>query len=47
MLAKNMTKEQVDIQIEKQHLRVVIRDAAGEQEYELNLDLYGEVRCLC
>ena len=45
MLAKNMTKERVDIQIDKQHLRVVIRDAEGEQEYELDLDLYGEVSC--
>lgn len=43
VLAKNMTKERVDIQIDKQHLRVVIRDAEGEQEYELDLDLYGEV----
>ena len=45
VLAKNMTKERVDIQIDKQHLRVVIRDAEGEQEYELDLDLYGEVSC--
>lgn len=45
VLAKNMTKERVDIQIDKQHLRVVIRDAQGEQEYELDLDLYGEVSC--
>lgn len=43
VLAKNMTKERVDIQIDKQHLRVVIRSAEGEQEYELELELYGEV----
>lgn len=46
MLAKNMTKERVDIQIDKQHLRVVIRDAEGKQEYQLDLDLYGEVSCI-
>ena len=45
VLAKNMTKERVDIQIDKQHLRVVIKDAEGEQEYELDLELYGEVSC--
>lgn len=44
VLAKSMTKERVDIQIDKQHLRVVIKDAEGEQEYELDLELYGEVR---
>lgn len=43
VLAKNMTKERVDIYIDKQRLQVVIRDAEGEQEYELDLDLYGEV----
>lgn len=43
VLAKNMTKERVDIQIDKQRLRVVIKDADGEQEYELDLELYGEV----
>ena len=46
MLAKNMTQERIDIQVDKQHLRVVIRDAEGEQEYELDLDLYDEVSCL-
>lgn len=46
VLAKNMTKERVDIQIDKQHLRVVIRNPEGEQEYELELDLYDEVSCL-
>lgn len=45
VLAKNMTKERVDIQIDKQHLRVIIRDAEGEQEYELDLELYGQVSC--
>lgn len=43
VLAKNMPKERVDIHIDKQHLHVVIRDSEGEQEYELDLDLYGEV----
>ena len=46
VLAKNMTKERVDIHIDKQHLRVVIRDAEGEQEYELDVELYGQVRPL-
>ena len=46
VLAKNMTKERVDIYIDKQSLQVVIRDAEGEQEYELDLDLYGEVSYL-
>ncbi len=43
VLAKNMTKERVDIHIDQQHLRVVIRDAEGQQEYELNVELYGQV----
>ena len=43
VLAKNMTEERVDIQIDKQRLRVVIKDADGEQEYELDVELYGEV----
>ncbi len=43
VLAKNMTKERIDIQIDQQHLRVVIRDAEGQQEYELDVDLYGQV----
>lgn len=43
VLAKDMTKERVDIHIDKQHLHVLIRDAEGEQEYELDLELYGEV----
>ena len=45
VLAKNMTKERVDIHVDQQHLRVVIRDAEGEQEYELELDLYDQVTC--
>ncbi len=43
VLAKNMTQERVDIHIDQQHLLVVIRDAEGEQEYELDVDLYGQV----
>ena len=43
VLAKNMTKERVDIHIDQQHLRVVIRDAEGQQEYELDVELYGQV----
>ncbi len=46
VLAKNMTKERVDIHIDQQHLRVVIRDAEGQQEYELDVDLYGQVSYL-
>ena len=43
VLAKKMTKERVDITIEEQHLRVVIWDAEGEQEFELDLPLYSKV----
>lgn len=43
VLAKNMTKERVDIHIDQQHLRVVIKDAEGQQEYELDVELYGQV----
>lgn len=43
MLAKKMTKERVDITIAEQHLRVVIRDAEGAQEFELDLPLYSKV----
>ncbi|DBA95298.1 hypothetical protein WJX82_009900 [Trebouxia sp. C0006] len=43
VLAKSMTKERVDIHIDQHHLRVVIRDAEGQQEYELDVDLYGQV----
>lgn len=42
-MAKNMTQERVDIHIDQHHLRVVIRDAEGQQEYELDVDLYGQV----
>ena len=45
VLAKKMTKERVDIKIEDQHLSVIIRDAEGEQEFELNLPLYSKVSC--
>lgn len=45
-MAKNMTKERVDIHIDQQHLRVVIRDAEGQQEYELDVELYGQVSCI-
>ena len=41
-----MTKERVDIHIDQQHLRVVIRDAEGQQEYELDVELYGQVSCI-
>lgn len=43
VLAKKMTQDRVDIKIEEQHLSVVIRDAEGEQEFELKLPLYSKV----
>lgn len=43
ILAKKMTKERVDINIQEQHLSIVIRDAEGEQEFELQLPLYSKV----
>ena len=43
VLAKNLTPERVAVHIEKQHLRVVTKDADGEQDYELDIPLYGQV----
>lgn len=43
VLAKKMTKERVDINIQEQHLSIVIRDTEGEQEFELQLPLYSKV----
>lgn len=43
VLAKNLTPERVAVHIEKQHLRVVTKDADGQQDYELDIPLYGQV----
>lgn len=44
VLAKNLSPEHVSVSIQEQHLRVTTKDADGEQDYELDVPLYGQVR---
>lgn len=44
MLAKNVTAERARVDIQPRRLRIEILSQEGEKEYELNLDLAGEVR---
>ena len=45
ILAKKLTAERVAVAYEKKRLHVTIKDAQGEQEYEMDIELYDEVRC--
>jgi len=44
VLAKNLTPERVTVHIEEQRLHVITKDADDQQDYELDLSLYGTVR---
>jgi len=44
VLAKNLTPERVTVHIEEQRLHVITKDADGQQDYELDMSLYGTVR---
>ena len=44
MLAKNVTPERARVDIQPRHLRIEMLSPEGEPEYELDLDLAGEVR---
>ncbi len=43
VLAKNLTPDRVKIDIEERKLHVIVKSPEGEQEYELNVDLYDAV----
>ncbi|KAK9825474.1 hypothetical protein WJX81_007655 [Elliptochloris bilobata] len=43
VLAKNLTPERTRVDIQPRHLRIAILSPEGEPEYELDLDLAGEV----
>ena len=43
MLAKKLTPERVTVNIEEGKLTVVIRDEAGQHEYDLSTQLYGAI----
>lgn len=47
VLAKNLTPDCVDIHIEERKLQAIVKSPEGEQEYELNVDLYDEVSHCC
>lgn len=43
--AKNLKKEQVAVSFEEQHLKAVITaDGTGEEEFRMDVKLYGKVR---
>jgi hypothetical protein len=44
VLAKNLTRERVDLTIEESFLRVVIKSADREMEYDLPVELYDKVQ---
>ena len=44
VLAKNVTAERARVDIQPRRLRIEILSQEGEKEYELDLDLTGEVR---
>lgn len=41
--AKNLGKDQVRVSFKDSHLTLVINDASGQQEYEIDVELYGKV----
>ena len=41
--AKNIAKEAVSCDFSETHVTFTIRDAAGEEEYKLDVELYGKV----
>mmetsp|Transcript_7628 Transcript_7628/g.22548 ORF Transcript_7628/g.22548 Transcript_7628/m.22548 type:complete len:380 (+) Transcript_7628:370-1509(+) len=43
IFAKKLNSERLTVMFQPKHLRVVIRDPQGEQEYEMSIDLYSEV----
>ena len=43
MLAKNVTAERARVDIQPRRLRIEILSQDGEKDYELDLDLAGEV----
>ena len=43
VLAKNLSPDRVTVSIQEQRLRVITKNADGEQDYELDVPLYGEV----
>lgn len=46
VLAKNLTPDRFQMDIEERKLHVVVKSPEGEQEYELNVDLYDAVSVL-
>ena len=43
VLAKNLAPERVAVHIEERRLRVITKDADGQQDYELDVPLYAQV----
>ncbi|KAL6765659.1 SGS domain-containing protein [Haematococcus lacustris] len=42
--AKGLSKEQAEVTFEEQRLLVVLKDASGEEEYRLDMPLYGKIQ---
>lgn len=42
-MAKNMTPEQVMVDIQDKQLHVTTKDEAGKQDYELKVEFFGKV----
>lgn len=48
ILAKNLSPDSVSVRIQEQRLHVTTRGADGQQDYELDIPLYGQVgACTC
>ena len=48
ILAKNLSPESVSVHIQEQRLHVTTRGADGQQDFELDIPLYGQVGvCTC
>ena len=48
ILAKNLSPDSVSVHIQEQRLHVTTRGADGQQDYELDIPLYGQVgECIC
>ena len=50
ILAKNLSPDSVSVRVQEQRLHVTTRGADGQQDYELDIPLYGQVgarTCTC
>jgi suppressor of G2 allele of SKP1 len=44
--AKNIAHDSISCEFKESHLTLIIKDAEGNEDYKLDVELYGKVSCL-